>query len=58
MGDRKRPLRHTCVGDGQAPPWRAGRRSGHEQGSLAAVSEPVFVPRRGARDEDDGYVLS
>ncbi|WP_030684674.1 carotenoid oxygenase family protein [Streptomyces sp. NRRL B-1347] len=24
----------------------------------AAVSEPVFVPRRGARDEDDGYVLS
>lgn len=24
----------------------------------AAASEPVFVPRRGARDEDDGYVLS
>jgi len=24
----------------------------------AAVSEPVFVPRRGARDEDDGYLLS
>lgn len=24
----------------------------------AAVGEPVFVPRRGARDEDDGYVLS
>ncbi|WP_229917938.1 carotenoid oxygenase family protein [Streptomyces canarius] len=22
------------------------------------MSEPVFVPRRGARDEDDGYVLS
>lgn len=24
----------------------------------AAASEPVFVPRRGARDEDDGYILS
>ncbi|WP_030999240.1 carotenoid oxygenase family protein [Streptomyces sp. NRRL F-5630] len=24
----------------------------------AAVGEPVFVPRRGARDEDDGYVLA
>ncbi|MFH8342662.1 carotenoid oxygenase family protein [Streptomyces sp. AM6-12] len=24
----------------------------------AAVGEPVFVPRRGARAEDDGYVLS
>ncbi|MDC2956581.1 carotenoid oxygenase family protein [Streptomyces gilvifuscus] len=24
----------------------------------AAAGEPVFVPRRGARDEDDGYVLS
>ncbi|UNS96098.1 carotenoid oxygenase family protein [Streptomyces tubbatahanensis] len=24
----------------------------------AGASEPVFVPRRGARDEDDGYVLS
>ncbi|HEY8981910.1 MAG TPA: carotenoid oxygenase family protein [Streptomyces sp.] len=24
----------------------------------AAVSEPVFVPRRGAREEDDGYILS
>lgn len=24
----------------------------------AAASEPVFVPRRGARDEDDGYVVA
>ncbi|WP_437040818.1 carotenoid oxygenase family protein [Streptomyces sp. enrichment culture] len=35
-----------------------GRREFHRFPGGAAVSEPVFVPRRGARDEDDGYVLS
>ncbi|MEU6389652.1 carotenoid oxygenase family protein [Streptomyces sp. NPDC046939] len=35
-----------------------GSRQVHRCPRGAAVSEPVFVPRRGARDEDDGYVLS
>ncbi|MEU6103981.1 carotenoid oxygenase family protein [Streptomyces flaveolus] len=35
-----------------------GSRLLHRFPGNAAVSEPVFVPRRGARDEDDGYVLS
>ncbi|CAK7286825.1 carotenoid oxygenase family protein [Streptomyces misionensis] len=35
-----------------------GDRQLHRFPRDAAVSEPVFVPRRGARDEDDGYVLS
>jgi len=35
-----------------------GSRQSHRFPRGAAVSEPVFVPRRGARDEDDGYVLS
>ncbi|XIG80348.1 dioxygenase [Streptomyces sp. SGAir0957] len=35
-----------------------GSRQLHRCPRGAAVSEPVFVPRRGARDEDDGYVLS
>ncbi|WP_405623826.1 carotenoid oxygenase family protein [Streptomyces sp. NBC_00076] len=35
-----------------------GSRRLHRFPEGAAVSEPVFVPRRGARDEDDGYVLS
>ncbi len=35
-----------------------GRGQFHRFPGGAAVSEPVFVPRRGARDEDDGYVLS
>ncbi len=35
-----------------------GSRRLHRFPADTAVSEPVFVPRRGARDEDDGYVLS
>ncbi|MYR45690.1 carotenoid oxygenase family protein [Streptomyces sp. SID5910] len=35
-----------------------GGRQLHRFPRDAAVSEPVFVPRRGARDEDDGYVLA
>ncbi|WP_408051205.1 carotenoid oxygenase family protein [Streptomyces sp. HO565] len=35
-----------------------GSRQLHRFPGDAAVSEPVFVPRGGARDEDDGYVLS
>ncbi|MEU5736517.1 carotenoid oxygenase family protein [Streptomyces tendae] len=35
-----------------------GRTQFHRFPGGAAASEPVFVPRRGARDEDDGYVLS
>ncbi|MEV3856438.1 carotenoid oxygenase family protein [Streptomyces sp. NPDC050095] len=35
-----------------------GSRQVHRFARGAAASEPVFVPRRGARDEDDGYVLS
>ncbi|MFE0101848.1 carotenoid oxygenase family protein [Streptomyces sp. NPDC059009] len=34
------------------------RRQVHRFPAGAAASEPVFVPRRGARDEDDGYVLA
>ncbi|MEV0440462.1 carotenoid oxygenase family protein [Streptomyces spectabilis] len=35
-----------------------GTKEVHRFPKGAAASEPVFVPRRGARDEDDGYVLS
>ncbi|MFE9247386.1 carotenoid oxygenase family protein [Streptomyces sp. NPDC007088] len=35
-----------------------GSRQVHRFPRGAAASEPVFVPRRGGRDEDDGYVLS
>lgn len=35
-----------------------GSRDVHRFPRGAAAGEPVFVPRRGARDEDDGYVLS
>ncbi|GGR88080.1 dioxygenase [Streptomyces aureoverticillatus] len=35
-----------------------GSRQVHRFPKGAAASEPVFVPRRGARDEDDGYILS
>ncbi|MCI3934683.1 carotenoid oxygenase family protein [Streptomyces sp. AN091965] len=35
-----------------------GTRQTHRLPKGAAASEPVFVPRRGARDEDDGYVLT
>jgi carotenoid cleavage dioxygenase-like enzyme len=32
--------------------------SAHDFGTGCYVSEPVFVPRPGAADEDDGWVLS
>ncbi|MER5302546.1 carotenoid oxygenase family protein [Streptomyces lasiicapitis] len=35
-----------------------GSQQVHRFPKGAAASEPVFVPRRGARDEDDGYILS
>ncbi|MGY0020348.1 carotenoid oxygenase family protein [Streptomyces sp. YJ-C3] len=35
-----------------------GSRQVHRFSRGAAASEPVFVPRRGGRDEDDGYILS
>ncbi|MGW0962001.1 carotenoid oxygenase family protein [Streptomyces gelaticus] len=35
-----------------------GSRQVHRFPDGAAAGEPVFVPRRGARDEDDGYLLS
>ncbi|WP_353940273.1 carotenoid oxygenase family protein [Streptomyces sp. HUAS MG91] len=35
-----------------------GTRQVHRFPRGAAASEPVFVPRLGARDEDDGYVLA
>ncbi|MFJ6015038.1 carotenoid oxygenase family protein [Streptomyces sp. NPDC092952] len=35
-----------------------GSRQVHRFPRGAAASEPVFVPRRGARHEDDGYLLS
>ncbi|WP_405656394.1 carotenoid oxygenase family protein [Streptomyces sp. RK9] len=35
-----------------------GTRQVHRFPKDAAASEPVFVPRRGARDEDDGYIVS
>ncbi|MFB7216153.1 carotenoid oxygenase family protein [Streptomyces sp. NPDC056255] len=35
-----------------------GSRQVHRFPNGAAAGEPVFVPRRGARDEDDGYLLS
>ncbi|MGW2226102.1 carotenoid oxygenase family protein [Streptomyces formicae] len=35
-----------------------GSKQVHRFPKGAGASEPVFVPRRGARDEDDGYILS
>ncbi|MFJ5262455.1 carotenoid oxygenase family protein [Streptomyces sp. NPDC088387] len=35
-----------------------GSKQVHRFREGAAVSEPVFVPRRGTKDEDDGYILS
>ncbi|MER7349794.1 carotenoid oxygenase family protein [Streptomyces aurantiacus] len=35
-----------------------GTRQVHRFPKGAAASEPVFVPRRGARDEDDGYIVA
>ncbi|MFJ3820547.1 carotenoid oxygenase family protein [Streptomyces nodosus] len=35
-----------------------GSRHLHRCAKGVAADEPVFVPRRGARDEDDGHVLS
>lgn len=37
--------------------WRRGSTQVRSFGSNAGVGEPVFVPRAGARDENDGYVL-
>jgi carotenoid cleavage dioxygenase len=37
---------------------RSGRTEVHDFGPGTAALEPVFVPRRGASAEDDGYVLA
>ncbi len=37
--------------------WRSGRTQVRSFGKQAGVGEPVFVPRVGAEEEDDGYVL-
>ncbi|MDM0109732.1 carotenoid oxygenase family protein [Variovorax sp. J22R24] len=37
---------------------RSGRTEVHDFGAGHASLEPVFVPRSGATDEDDGYVLA
>ena len=37
---------------------RSGRTEAHDFGTGHASLEPVFVPRSGATDEDDGYVMA
>jgi len=37
---------------------RNGRTEVHDFGPGRASSEPVFIARRGATDEDDGYIMS
>jgi carotenoid cleavage dioxygenase len=37
---------------------RSGRTEVHDCGPGHASLEPVFVPRSGATDEDDGYVMA
>ena len=36
----------------------AGRSEVHDYGEGRATLEPVFVPRHGAKDEDDGWIMS
>ncbi len=54
----------TSVGEGDrtGPAYKhdiiAGRTEKHDYGTGRVTLEPVFVPRRGASAEDDGWVMS
>ena len=37
---------------------KSGARVTHDFGKVNHLGEPIFVPRQGARAEDDGFVLA